>query len=272
MRWTTHTMAIMLGLLMAPAAGYGQQGQRGQQGNRNAAAQTKRAIEEHDNLSNATFAMSADANGNALFTVKAGDFLLEKILDSEGHATIRLIQGKDVVTIAWDQAGYVVSRGKRTARFDARSADGEGRDEVRAVLLGSQAVRSFRRLGVLLENRDEKEDESPAILGTLIDGAIVQMLDGDTGAPQRIGKRVVRKRAAQLRAVKFMPGEMLRDCVLLYENSLLDAWDLFSQCLEWARNVPWWFQNWAENFCTTEWLFRTQQYLWQFVTCIALPI
>ena len=47
--------------------------------------------------------------------------------------------------------------------------------------VGTAAVRTFRRLGAALENRDESDDEGPLFLSALIDGSIVQMLDGDSG-------------------------------------------------------------------------------------------
>jgi hypothetical protein len=273
---TTHIMAITLCVLMAPAAGFAgqqQQGEQKQPGERGGGSQPRRVSAEHDALSNADYTAALDGNGNALFTVKAGDFLLEKAVDSSGMFSLRLTQAKDVVTVVRDQAGYLARRGERSARFDPRSdTQGEGRDAVRATLLGSQAVRSFRRLSLLLENRDEKDSESPVMLSTLLDGALVQMLDGDPGAMPRIAKRVVRKQRARLQTVKFLPGDMFKDCVGMYEVSLLDSWNQYQSCMEWAANVHWWFQTWAEDWCHWEWLARSQQYLWQFVSCFALPI
>jgi hypothetical protein len=269
-------MAITLCLLMAPAAGFSEQQQQGQQkqpSERSAGSQPRRVSKEHDDLSNADYTTTMDANGDALFTMKAGDFLLEKAVDSSGTFSLRLTQAKDVVTIARDQAGYVVGRGQRSVRFDPRSVtQGEGRDAIRGILLGSPAVRSFRRLSVLLENRDEHDSESPVMLSTLLDGALVQMLDGDPGAIPRIAKRVVRKQRARLQTVKFLPGDMFKDCVGMYEVSLLDAFNQYIACMEWSGNVHWWFQTWAEDWCHWEWLGRSQQYIWQFVSCFALPI
>jgi hypothetical protein len=269
-------MAITLCVLMAPAAGFAEQQQQGlqkQPGDRGGVSQPRRVSAEHDDLSNADYTATVDGNGNALFTVKAGDFLLEKAVDSSGTFSLRLRQAKDVVTIVRDQAGYLIGRGKRSARFDPRSAtQSEGRDEVRGILLGSSAVRSFRRLSLLLENRDEHDSESPMLLSTLLDGGLVQMLDGDSGALPRIAKRAVRKQRARLQAVKLMPGDMFRDCVGMYEVSLLDAFNQYVACMEWSRNVHWWFETWAEDWCHWEWLGRSQQYIWQFITCFALPI
>src|SRR5207237_2138730 len=115
-------------------------------------------------------------------------------------------------------SGYIVSRGKRSVRLDLRATSpGDSHDAVRTLLLGSQAVRSYRRLAFVLESRDEHEEESPAILGTLIDGALVQMLDGDPGAIPRIARRTIRKQAARLQAVRFLPDNLFKDCVGMYE-------------------------------------------------------
>jgi hypothetical protein len=258
---TIHIIAIRvitLCLVMAPTAGF--------------AAQQRQGQKVHDNLSNADYTASMDANGNAVFTVKAGDLLVEKALDASGNYTLRLSQGKDVVTIVSNPAGYLVSRGKRTARFDPRVAgQGEARDAVRAVLLGSAAVRSFRRLSVVLESRDEGEDESPMLFSALVDGAIVQMLDGDPGAVPRIAKRLVRAQRARLRAVKLRAADTLKDCVGMYERSLLEAWSQFTQCMEWASDISMYFQDWAQGFCYWEWIARSQQYIYQFISCMALP-
>lgn len=258
---TIHIIAIRvitLCLVMAPAAGF--------------AGQPRQSHKVHDDLSNADYTASMDANGNAVLTVKAGDFLLEKAVDSSGNFTLRLTQSKDIVTIVSNSAGYVVSHGKRTARFDPRvGGQTEALDAVRAVLLGSPAVRSFRRLSVILENRDEGEDESPVVLSALADGAIVQMLDGDPGAVPRIAKRMVRTQRARLQAVKLRAADTLKDCVGMYERSLLEAWNQATQCMDWANDVYWYFQDWAQGFCYWEWIARSQQYIYQFIQCLALP-
>jgi hypothetical protein len=261
---TTHisavsaTAAVTLCLAMAPAAGF--------------AGQQRQSQKVHDNLSNADYTASIDANGNAVLTVKAGDFFLEKAVDSSGNFTLRLTQGKDIVSIVSNSAGYLVSHGKRAARFDPRVAgQAEARDAVRAVLLGSPAVRSFRRLSVVLENRDEREDESPMTLSALVDGAIVQMLDGDPGAVPRIAKRVIRAQRARLRTVRFRAADTLKDCVGMYERALLESWNQAAQCMEWADGVHWYFEDWAQGFCYWEWIARSQQYIYQFISCMALP-
>jgi hypothetical protein len=255
MRWTTLAAAV-LGIVVVPAV--------------TSAQGTRAARQEYDRATDASFSSTTDASGNAVITVRGGDFLLEKVLAQSGDTTLRLTQGKDVVTIALNQTGYAVSRGRRTARFDPSSSQPEARDEVRSVLVGSKAVRTFRRLAAELEDRDESTDDSALVLSTLLDGALVQMLDGDSGATKRIGRRVTRKERGRLVPVKRAP-DTFRDCMGLYVNSLMSAWDLYWQCYTAAVTTAWWYAYWAETACEFAWLVRSQQYIWQFVGCAALP-
>jgi hypothetical protein len=262
MRWTKPAVIMTLGLLMVPA---GSQLLEAQPRSKPVSRQ------EHDRVTDATFSSTMDEQGNARSTVAVGDFLLEKVLAPAGDATLRLSQGKDVVTIAINHNGYLVNRGKKSARLDSQSRQQEDLDSVRSVLLGSSAVRTFRRLGAALENRDESDDESPLFLSALIDGSIVQMLDGDSGATARIGKRVTRRRRAAIHQAMLRPDNLFTDCTLNYELSLVEAWDLFRQCQDTAWNNRWYVWFFAENFCELEFLLRSQQYIYQFLACFAYP-
>jgi hypothetical protein len=268
MRWTKLVVAAAAGLFMLaaniqPAAAQS----RDNSGQPRQARQP--AHEEHDRVTDATLSSNVDEQGNARLTIKVGDFLLEKALSSTGDATIRLTQGKDAVSIVLNHGGYVVQRGKKMARLDSQSGQ-EDLDAVRVLLLGSPAVRTFRRLSASMENRDENDDEGPLFLSALVDGAIVQMLDGDSGATERIGKRITRKRRAAFRQAKLKPGTFT-DCILSYEMALIEAQDLFSQCRDTAWNNGWVVWYFAENLCELEFLIRSQQYIYQFVSCFAYP-
>jgi hypothetical protein len=270
MRWTTRGIAILFGAFVLAANGQPAAAQ--QRDNGNNGPQGQRAThEEHDAVTNTNFSSALDAQGNARFTVKVDDFTLEKGVASTGDTTIRLIQGKDVVSIAMNHGGYVVSRGKKTARLDSQSGKQEDADAVRAVLLGSPAVRTFRRLSTSFENRDDADKEGPLFLSTLVDGAIVQMLDGDPGAAERVGKRITRKQRAGLRQAGLRVGSTFTDCVLVYEMSLMEAWDQFYQCTEGALNRAWYAWWGDETFCELEFFLRSQQYIYQFLSCFAYP-
>lgn len=270
MRWTTHAIAIPFGLFVLaaniePAAA--QQRENGDKGR-----QVRRAThEEHDTVTNTAFSSTVDEQGNAWFKATVDDFTLEKAVASTGDTTIRLMQGKDVVSIAMNHGGYVVARGRKAARLDSQYGKQEDLDAIRAVLLGSPAVRTFRRLTASFESRDDDDEEGPLFLSTLVDGAIVQMLDGDSGATERIGKRITRKHRAGLRQAMMRPDNLFTDCILNYEMSLMEAWDLFYQCTETAFNARWYFWYGAENLCELEFLIRSQQYIYQFLACFAYP-
>ncbi len=68
-----------------------------------------------------------------------------------------------------------------------------------------------------------------------------------------------------------MPDHLFTDCVLFYENSLVNAWDLFAQCTGTTFSLHWLIWWGAENFCEMEFLLRSQQYIYQYITCNAFP-
>jgi hypothetical protein len=271
MDWIRHVVAFCLALVAMPAllaAGE-------PQGNRGGGQQPRQSgtYQEYDRVTDATFTVSTDTDGNAHFTIRGGEFLFEKVLGPAGDATIRLTQGKDVVTIAVSQGGYHVERGRKSVRLNPRSSQGGGPDPVRSLLAGSAAVRTFKRLTAALEERDESEEDGALALSALIDGAMLQMIDGEPGAARRVGKRVTRKQRTAIRPVKASAAPQgYRDCVGLYEISLLWGWDQFASCYVEAQGYSWWVRDWVEYACEFEWVLRSQQYLWQFVGCITLPI
>ena len=242
------------------------------QGNRNPAQQNRRNYQEHDRATNTSFIATADANGNAVLTLKGGDFVLEKVVAHTGDTTLRLSQGEDVVTIAVSQSGFDVARGQKTVRVDPKSANPEKADAVRAALLGSSAVRSFKRLIAELEQRDESVEDGPLALSALVDGAIVQLLDGDADAPRRIAKRITRKQRAALRVVKAgrLPGVFI-DCIGLYQVALMTAWGQFESCAIESTEYRWWSRDLVYQLCSWEWAIRSQQYIWQFIGCFMFP-
>jgi hypothetical protein len=242
------------------------------QGRRNGDSPARSVYQEYDRATDATFTATIDAAGNALLAVKGGDFALQKIVAPTGDATLQLTQGKDVVTIAISQAGFQVGRGRRTLRWDPRADKGEGFDAVRALLLGSPAVTSFKRLSASLEDRDETEEDLPLAVAALIDGAIVQLLDGDVDAPKRIAKRVTRKHRAALRAASLKRApDQFRDCIGLYQVALMDAYNQYAECWVDANESSWWSRSLIFKLCEWEWAIRSQQYIWQFIGCFMFP-
>ena len=235
-------------------------------------AQGRRTYQEYDRATNTTFTASADANGNAVLALKGGDFVLEKVVAHTGDATLRLSQGKDVVTIAVNQSGLQIGRGGRSVRIDPRSDRDNKLDVVRTLLTGSQAVRSFKRLVATIEQRDETEEDGPLALSTLVDGAVVYSLDGDSEAPKRIAKRITRKQRAGMRVVnaKRAPGVFI-DCIGLYQIALMTAWGQFQSCAIESTSYSWWSRDLIYDLCSWEWAIRSYQYIWQFIGCFMFP-
>ena len=119
MRWTTYAIAIPLGLFVLAAniePGRGSATERRRQ-----KEQGDVNHEEHDALTNTVFSSTVDDQGNARISVKVGDFTLEKAVAPGGDTTVRLVQGKDVVSVAMNHGGYLVERARKTARFDPQS-------------------------------------------------------------------------------------------------------------------------------------------------------
>ena len=265
MHRTRHGVAFLMAIAMVPTLAAGQ-------GSATPDGRGRRSYQEHDRATQATFTATTDAAGNAVLTLKGGDFVLEKVVAHTGEATLRLSQGKDVVTIAISQSGFQVGRGPQVLRVDPRSDNQDTPDAVRALLLGSQAVRSFKRLVAALEQQDESEEDGPLALSTLVDGAIVQLLDGDAEAPRRIAKRITRKQRASLRAVSATraPGVFI-DCIGLYQVALLDSYGQFESCAIESTGYSWWSRDLVYQLCSWEWAIRSQQYVWQFIGCFMLP-
>jgi hypothetical protein len=262
---TTRAITLILATLLVPGITAAQE-------NSANGAQRRRVYQEHDRATQTTFTATTDAAGNAVLTLKGGDFTLEKAIAHTGEATLRLSQGNDVVTIAVSQIGFDLARGQKTIHVDPKSATQDKADGVRGILLGSQAVRSFKGLVAALEQRDESEEDGPLAVSALVDGAIVQLLDGDPDAPQRIAKRITRKQRAALRVVKAarLPGVYI-DCIGLYEVALLTSYSQFESCAIESTSYSWWSRDLVYQLCSWEWLIRSQQYIWQFIGCFMLP-
>lgn len=258
---TRRVMAFLVALAAVPAIATAQgNGKRG------------RAYQEHDAATRTTFTAAADAAGNAVLTLQGGDFVLEKVVAPTGDATLRLSQGKDVVTIAINHGGFQVARGRKTARIDPRSDSQDKHDTVRSMLTGSDAVRSFKRLVATLEQRDESEDDGALALSALVDGAIVHLIDGDADAPMRIARRITRKHRAALRLVsaKRAPGVYV-DCIGGYQVALMSAWGQFQSCAIESTEYSWWSRDLVYDLCSWEWAIRSYQYIWQFIGCFLIP-
>ena len=105
MRWTTHAIAVTLGLFVLAANTEPASAQQRDNGGKG--GQSRRAThEEHDRVTNSAFSATVDEHGNAVVTAKVDDFILEKAVASTGDTTIRLMRGKDIVSIAMNHERY----------------------------------------------------------------------------------------------------------------------------------------------------------------------
>jgi hypothetical protein len=262
---TTVVIAFLAAIAGVPALAAGQ-------GTGNEAGQARRVYREQDPATNTTLTATTDREGNAVVTLKGGDFTLEKVMASTGVATLRLSQGRDVVTIAINHAGFEVARGQKSARIDPRSDRQDKLDAVRAMLVGSQAIKSFKRLVASLEQRDEGEEDGALAVNALVDGAVVLLLDGDADAPRRLAKRLTRKQRGGVRVAraKALPGVFV-DCIGLYEVALLTAWGQFESCYLESRDYSFWTRDFIAYLCEWEWIIRAEQYVFQFIGCTLIP-
>ena len=258
---TTQVMTFIVAMAVMPALAAAQgNGQRG------------RAYQEHDAATRTTFTATTDAAGNAVLTLTGGDFVLEKVVAHTGDATLRLSQGKDVVTIALSQIGFQVARGQKAVRVDPRSDKEDKIDAVRSVLLGSQAVRSFKRLVASLEDRDEGEVDGPLALSALVDGASSSC---STVTPKRHGASPNGSRESSAQGfgtvkARRAPATFV-DCIGSYEFALMSAISQYETCYVDATGYHWWNRNLVYKLCDWEWAIRSQQYVWQFIGCFMFP-
>jgi hypothetical protein len=260
---TRHVMALVATIVVVPALAAGQGNQSGP---------VRRVYQEQDRATNTTLTAATDTNGNAVVTLKGGDFALEKIVASTGDATLRLSQGRDVVTITVSHGGFEVARGSKSTRIDPRTDRQNTLDVVRSILTGSEAVRTFKRLVASVEQRDESEEDGAIASNVLVDGAVVLLLDGDPEAPRRLAKRMTRKQRSGLRVVsaKRLPGVFV-DCIGMYEVALLTAWGQFESCYLESRAYSYWSRDLIAYLCEWEWIIRAEQYIFQFLGCVMVP-
>jgi hypothetical protein len=223
---------------------------------------------QHDNALDATFSLGMAADGSAWSRVESGELTVDKWATASGDATLVLNYRKDRVTFTLKSNGYTVSRGRRTASFSPLEASEDRRTAFRTLLVGSPAVRAFRAFASALERR--AGEDTTAMISTLMDGALVATLDGDDGAVDRVGRRLERRMRASLRqAHGTTPAQyQFNDCMLAYERALLSSWNLYTSCI---NTDSFWYYFAYAPICAFEFGIRSQQYVFQFISCMAIP-
>lgn len=92
-------------------------------------------------------------------------------------------------------------------------------------------------------------------------------LDGNETDAERRAQRTTRD--VRISVWPVTAGPMSNGCVGLYERSVLYAYHQYESCLD-LRNDTFWWNLMFTNYCTAEYLLRSQQYIFQFVSCMAI--
>lgn len=228
------------------------------------------ASQRHDAGSGVRFWAGMDGQGRAVLRLTAAQFEFEKSVTAAGQTDIRIVGGGDRVTVSFAEHIVSVGRGRASVKFDPRLATEEDENKVRRLLVGSRAVRVFRAIAAHLESRSPEEDDFFA-LATLVDGALVGLLDGDKAGVARVAKRIGNRQRARLQSVAARLRGQFPDCVGMYESTVSWAWNEYSECTEEASDDSWLIRSINTNFCTTEWILRAESAAFQFLACAALP-
>lgn len=260
-RCTPRRLFILLGVLLlggAPA--------RAEPGAGPPPADVQEIGQPHyDRPLGATFRTGVAEDGSAWVGVQTAGLSFDKRVTAAGHTTIALDYRQDHVDVEMTDRRITVTRGTRSASLSRAGDDLAESMELRRLLLGSEAVRAFRAFTAALEQR-EGSDTSVAV-SAMLDGALVSVLDGDQTAVERFARRVSRLSRATLRQAAFATGQFT-DCVSEYERAILRAYSLLGSCYAqptWLR----YFLNYP--FCSFEYLLRAEQYIFQFISCMAIP-
>lgn len=212
-----------------------------------------------------TYGMGADQRAQT--TLRAGDLIVQKTVSSSGEAELRISDGHDAIEISTSAETVAVRRQKQVHRFNARAATDKDLVQVRRVLLGSSATRSFR---MLLDALERTQQDDGFRLMTLTDAAYVAMLDGDSGAIQRVAARAAARRTRPVQNVGYRAARVqFPDCVSMYQSSVMTAAYTFFNCVNDAREAPWYLRGLLIWMCENEWYWRAEAAAFQFISCMA---
>lgn len=213
----------------------------------------------------ATFRAGPTEGGTAWIGIRSAGLVVDKRVSATGVMTMRLEYGSDAVTFEISARAIRVERGSRSVHLTPEGAPGPDADSLRRLLVGSKAVAAFRALTAALERREA--DDGAITVSAMIDGAFVAALDGDQAAVERIGRRVTRRARARARQAALGTAQF-SDCVTDYERAILDAYRILGACYS---QPSWYYYLLNYPFCSFEYLLRAEQYIFQFVSCVAIP-
>src|SRR5215203_3653528 len=142
-----------------------------------------------------TYTLTRDRGAVRLAAAGAA-FTLQKKVRPDGSTDVSIACGGDVVSIAATHVAVVVTRGERSVTVNVNGGHAAQLGRVRALLLGSAAVRAARTLATVLE---ESGTDAPARMGIRLTGALLAQMDADEGAVRRLSRELQTRYARSVR-------------------------------------------------------------------------
>lgn len=203
---------------------------------------------------NLALALGRNADGSMQVSGQAGELTFAKTVNEDGTFTLNLTTGRDTVTFDYQGPVVTVSRNGRQVVVSNADEDSAGRGA--ALLAGSRAVALLRAVSTAVQNSD---DASAAGVALLSADALVGALTGDSGAPGRIAKHIVRKALSNLRRVEVSEESCYRE----WESAVLRAYDEFWDCYD--DFSPY---NPMQKLCSLRWMLEVEAEWFHMFACI----
>jgi hypothetical protein len=181
-------------------------------------------------------------------TATAGDVMLTKAVSPDGASEARLEYGGDAVTILSSKSTIVASRGRQSVTVNVHGGHERQMRRLRALFLGSEAIRGIRTLATVL---DESDSDAPEKMAVRLTGVLIAQLDGDEGAVRRLSRSLVARYQIARRSRRGMTDDWDT-----YRLGVLKAGDDLEQSLE-----PFGFTNPMRQVSSFVWV-RIVEGLW----------
>jgi hypothetical protein len=204
--------------------------------------------------------VSASNDGGLLLSATTPDLSFRKVVYSDGRYTMQIEHGRDRLVVSGSSDGVVVTRGTKSITYSPERNDPSQGVDIRRLLLDSPAAAAFRALAADL---DTAKGDGMEVLGLRISGAVLGELDGDVGATRRLGRDLLTKLGAGLRAA----SSTTQDCWAVYEREVTRAsWDL-QFCMQ--GFAPW---NPMRQACAFAWAVRVEGLWFGYLACVSFPV
>jgi len=200
--------------------------------------------------------LSALPKGAVEVRLTAPEFEFRKSIQPNGDFTLKLAAAQDVAVLIRTGDRLRVTRNGQTAVVRHAEADEAGLEQAQHVLAGSRAMRTFRALHARLS--DATLTSAP---GIIVDVTDVQagVLQGDDGVLER---RRARRNGRVVRA-SLGGGE---PCFDQYEQEVVEAWDVYSDCI-WENT---WYPG-GPSVCAFVWTIKVEGSWFKYLRCVAFP-